>query len=49
MVERVHVLPVGDLKEHEESIDCWCRPQDEDGVVTHNSLDRREDYEANIH
>lgn len=49
----VHVLPIGDLREHEESRDCWCEPVlkpvvDEMGnrykqvVVSHNSMDGRE-------
>ena len=43
----VHVLPVNDLCEHEESEDCVCGPRvEEDGmVVVHNSLDGREQDE----
>lgn len=37
-----HVLPIGDLRPHEESPRCWCRPFDDEGVWVHNSLDRRE-------
>lgn len=40
-----HVLPVNDLKEHIESRDCWCKPREDDGVIVHNSMDRREEYE----
>ncbi len=45
--EPIHVVPVNDLKEHEErGTTCWCYPQvyEEDGetVVVHNSLDGRE-------
>ncbi|WEF34870.1 hypothetical protein [Pseudoduganella chitinolytica] len=43
----VHVMPLGDMHEHETSCDCWCGPQeDEYGVVVHNSFDGREDYEV---
>ena len=47
----VHVLPIDDLREHEETRQCWCRPrllQDapEDAVViVHAALDGRELYE----
>ena len=40
-----HVVPVGDLREHESLPSCWCKPrQDEDEplVWVHNSMDRRE-------
>ena len=47
---KVHVVPVNDLKEHDEiGFSCWCDPKiiDEDSgfVVVHNSLDGRENYE----
>lgn len=47
----IHVLPVGDLVEHETSEECVCLPTSEavpreDGsvgwLVTHHSLDGRE-------
>lgn len=49
----IHVLPVNDLVEHEESggalCDCVCGPEVEflDGgvLVTHHSLDGREERE----
>ena len=44
----IHCMPVGDLREHVESRDCWCRPNvDEEFpmVVVHQSMDRREEYE----
>lgn len=45
----VHVVPVGDIREHVLDEDCWCDPfvdqsEDED-LVVHNSLDKRELYE----
>lgn len=48
MVDDVHVLPIGDLREHSQSYACWCRPtrdEDEPRVIIHNSMDRREEYE----
>ena len=42
---RFHVMPIGDLREHFPSVACWCKPRVEEGVIVHNSLDRREDYE----
>ena len=43
----IHVYPIDDLREHEISVGCRCQPSEEgDGVVVHNSMDRREEYEA---
>lgn len=44
-----HVIPLGDLKPHDEARSCWCKPfnppdADED-VWAHNSMDRREEHE----
>lgn len=44
----VHVLPINDLREHVESLACWCAPklQRVDGstayLVVHHALDGRE-------
>ncbi len=42
----LHVLPVGDLHEHEESITCSCKPSiiTENGTIicVHNAFDNRE-------
>jgi hypothetical protein len=44
----VHVTPIDDLKEHEMSRDCWCKPlvqqepDDEHALVIHNAEDGRE-------
>ena len=43
-----HVVPLNDLREHESSRSCWCRPrQDEEcgHVWIHDSMDGREFYE----
>lgn len=40
----IHILPVGDLKEHTEDTTCECNPKvdfDND-IVTHNYFDHRE-------
>lgn len=47
-LERWHIVPVGDLRDHEQSPDCWCTPDEhpeEPDVWVHNSMDRREEYE----
>jgi len=41
-----HVVPINDLKEHEQSEDCWCEPVVDGGVVIHNAIDEREKYET---
>ena len=42
----IHVLPIGDLREHVEARECWCRPRltEESGsvIVSHNAADGRE-------
>lgn len=45
-MENIHIVPIDDLKEHEDSIECWCNPYEvEEGVIVHNSMDRREKHE----
>ena len=44
-----HVIPLDDLRPHDESPDCWCRPTEDFegvGVMVHHALDRREQYET---
>lgn len=45
----IHVLPIGDLEEHEETTTCKCEPNiiKENGelIVVHNSFDGREGVE----
>ena len=36
------VLPLDDLREHEEGVGCWCRPTVDEGVIVHHSMDGRE-------
>lgn len=45
--ERVHVVPVNDLKEHEPHDDCWCGPETDEnsGVIVHAAMDEREKFE----
>lgn len=46
-LQAFHVYPLNDLREHEISDKpCWCKPRIEDGIVIHNSMDGREDYET---
>ena len=39
------VFPTDDFREHVLSSDCWCKPRNDNGVLVHNSMDRREEYE----
>jgi len=45
---RYHIVPINDLREHELSPECWCRPvpDEEHDVWVHKSLDGREAFEA---
>jgi hypothetical protein len=44
IVRANHVYPENDLREHSLG-SCWCNPSDDDGIMVHNSLDRREFFE----
>lgn len=41
----MEVTPIGDTRDHTSGEGCWCSPFDDDGVLVHNSLDRREEFE----
>ena len=47
----LHVVPIDDLKEHEESTTCECTPmitfENGDMIVVHSSFDGREFGECN--
>lgn len=40
-----HVVPHHDLREHSISDECWCAPTEDEGVMVHHSMDRREEFE----
>lgn len=44
--DNFHVIPLGDLKKHAKSFDCWCNPGIRNEfapfVVVHKSADKRE-------
>lgn len=42
----IHVMPINDLLEHQQSRNCLCNPEDDEGVIIHNSLDGRENFET---
>jgi hypothetical protein len=44
----LHVVPIGDLREHKASGDCWCVPvkDEHDNVYVHKPLDQRDLYES---
>lgn len=49
MIDRYHVYPVNDLREHDiNGLECWCHPEfdDEDNVVIHSAADGREAFET---
>lgn len=41
----MHVHPFGDLREHALAGDCWCNPTDDERIIVHHSMDRREEFE----
>lgn len=48
-IEYLHIVPMGDLRDHEDSCACWCRPTEEEdhpGIWMHHALDGREKYES---
>jgi hypothetical protein len=47
--DAVHLIPIDDLREHQLSASCWCRPRQDDQIFVvfiHNALDQREKYES---
>jgi hypothetical protein len=45
-----HIVPVGDLRPHEGSKECWCMPTldpEDNNVVVHHAADKREKHEVN--
>lgn len=45
----LHVIPLNDLRDHDCSRHCWCKPAEHDetlGLFIHNALDQRERYET---
>lgn len=45
---RYYIVPVNDLREHELTPECWCKPtpDEEHDVFTHHALDGREAFET---
>lgn len=41
--DRIHVIPLGDFREHEASLSCWCH---EPGLIVHRAMDGREAFES---
>lgn len=43
-----HIVPAGDLRDHEAHPSCWCQPtedEDDPGIWAHKAMDKREEYE----
>lgn len=46
-IDRTHVIPVNDYRDHEVEDQCWCGAQvDDEDVVQHKALDNRERFEG---
>jgi hypothetical protein len=45
-MDKFHVVPVDDLREHVTEGPCWCNPREEETVIVHNSMDGREHFET---
>lgn len=49
-MDKWHVIPLGDLREHQDTADCWCCPDvhDEEAgqMIVHHAMDGREAYET---
>lgn len=48
----MQVLPINDIKQHQEGDECWCHPRvwyaedgDETPIITHHAADKREESE----
>jgi len=49
MTQDIHVIPINDLREHDATKECWCKPAEDEecaGVWIHNSMDGREKFET---
>lgn len=42
---RWHIIPMCDDQEHQVSLECWCKPEEDDDLIIHNSADGRELFE----
>jgi hypothetical protein len=50
-MSEVHVMPTRDIKEHEETILCWCKPKrdsQEPNLVIHNAFAAEYGDERNL-
>lgn len=45
MSDRQHIWPLNDLREHQLSAQCWCKPYQDTLLVIHNAADGREFFE----
>lgn len=47
----MHITPLDDFREHQETEQCWCCPTEgveEPGVWLHRLMDGREDFENGV-
>lgn len=50
-MSEIHVMPTNDIKEHEESILCWCKPkydEQEPKLIIHNAFAESYGNERNL-
>ena len=46
LAEALHIMPIGDLRDHSDDKKCWCNPVYDDGLYIHNAMDGREKFET---
>ncbi len=44
-MQMYHILPINDLRQHLESIYCFCKPQKNGLLIVHNAFDGRDRIE----
>jgi hypothetical protein len=47
----IHVMPTHDIKQHEESLECWCCPKrdvEQANLVVHNAFAEEYGEERNL-
>ncbi|MGA0608834.1 hypothetical protein [Caldimonas sp. KR1-144] len=47
--DQAHVVPLGDLREHDANMRCWCKPTqdaEEPALFVHHAMDGREAFET---
>lgn len=45
MSDRQHIWPINDIRKHQQSAHCWCKPTCDTELIIHNAADGREFFE----